>query len=86
MKATFVDTIKESTSMSIKPTFEILIIEIDIGLYQCSCVDLIKWQEEGKILVQVLKLSSRPAESVYKRQDNNTRIHVMQEFLIRVEK
>ena len=52
MKVTFVDFTEESTSVSVKSTFDTSIIEIDTRLYQYSCVDLIKWQEKGKILVQ----------------------------------
>ena len=62
MKVTFVDFNKESTSVSVEYTFETLIIEIDIRLYQYSCVDFIKWQEKSKILAQELKLSFRKAE------------------------
>ena len=42
MKVTFVDFTEESSSISVKSTFDTSIIEID----------LIKWQEKGKILVQ----------------------------------
>ena len=52
MKVTFVDFTKESTSLSVKSTFDIWVIEIDMRLYQYSSADLIKWQEKGKILVQ----------------------------------
>ena len=49
---TFVDFTEGSISMSIESTFETLIIEIDIKLYQYSCVDFIKWQKKGKTLAQ----------------------------------
>ena len=45
---TFLDFTEESTSISVESTFETLIIEIDIRLYQYSCADFIKWQEEKK--------------------------------------
>ena len=51
VKVTFVHFTKESISGSVKSTFDTLIIEIDTRLYQYSCVDLNKWQEKGKILV-----------------------------------
>ena len=48
MKVTFVDFTEESTSKSVESTFETLIIEIDVRLYQYSCVDSSKWQEMAK--------------------------------------
>ena len=52
MTVTFVDFTEESTSISVKSAFDTSITEIDTRLYQYSYVDLIKWQEKGKILVQ----------------------------------
>ena len=48
VKVTFVDLTEESTSKSVESTFETLIIEIDVRLYQYSCVDSSKWQEMAK--------------------------------------
>ena len=42
LKVTSVDFTKESTSISVESTFKTLIIEIDIRLYQYSCVDFLK--------------------------------------------
>ena len=52
VKVTLVNFIEESTSISVESTFQTLITEIDVRLYQYSCVDFIKWQEKAKILVQ----------------------------------
>ena len=76
-ETTFVNFIEGSISISVESAFETLIIEIDIKLYQYSCVDYIKWQKKGRIQAQASKLSFRIAERVYKRQDNTTRTHLM---------
>ena len=52
VKLTFVDFNEESTSISVKSTFDTSSIETDTRFYQYSCEDLIKWQEKSKILVQ----------------------------------